>query len=168
MDNSLFTYSSKHLNSIQLRSLERVGDLYIPGTNSMPSFAESGCLEYVDTVVDEVDPDDVFLMGILLLVLRLCPVFIIDFLLTLMDRHDRFPDLIAGPLRLMSLALKGVVMSLYYSGLRGGGSQAQSVHEAMGYALHCEPDLPQEAMSATESAAESDYSSKTKDEKVAE
>lgn len=147
MDNASFSYTSKHLNAFQLRSLERVGDLYIPGTSAMPSFAESGCLEYVDVVVDEVDPDDVFLMGILLLVLRMCPVFIIDFLLTLMDRHDRFPDLVAGPLRLMSLALKGVVMSLYYSGLRGSGSQAPSVHQAMGYALHCEPDRAEELKS---------------------
>ena len=134
---------SAHFNGIQLKSLERIGDLYTPGTARLPSFSETGCIEHVDVVLDEVDPGDVQLLGILLLVLRWMPAFVIEFLMNLMDRHDRYPEWIAGPLRLISLALKGITMSLYYSGLQGNhysSAGANDVHEVMGYALHCEPD----------------------------
>lgn len=127
-------YTSKHLNGIQLKSLERVGNFYIPGNGRLPSFSQVGCLEHVDVVLDEVDPGDVQLMGLLLIVLRWMPGFIIEFMLSQMDQHHRYPELIAGPLRLMSLALKGVTMSLYYSGLKG------PVHDVMEYSLVCEPD----------------------------
>ena len=131
---------SKHLNQIQLRSLARLGDYYIPGNGLMPSFTEAQCLQHVDVVLDEVEPDDVLLMGILLLVLRWMPGFVIEFLLAKMDHHHRYPEWLAGPLRLMSLALKGITMSLYYSGLPEPHGQGKSVHQLMGYELHCEPD----------------------------
>lgn len=133
-------YYSKHMNSIQLKSLERIGNLYVPGNGHLPSFTQSGCLRHVDVVLDEVDPGDVRLMALLLLVLRWLPTFMIEFLLNLMDNHHRYPEWVAGPLRLMSLALKGITMSLYYSGMGGADSEANQVHQVMGYSLVCEPD----------------------------
>ncbi len=133
------TYS-RHLNSVALKSLERIGDLYIPGTDKMPSFSQVGCLEYVDVVLDEIDPDDLQLLAILLLALRWMPSPVIELLMSMMDRHHQYPEPVAGLLRLISLALKGVTMSLYYSGLQSEPSQESRVHGAMGYHLHCEPD----------------------------
>ncbi|MCG8313078.1 MAG: hypothetical protein MI976_07670 [Pseudomonadales bacterium] len=134
---------SKHLKRTQLMSLQRLGDFYIPGNTRMPSFSAANCIRYVDVVLDEVDADDVYLMGWLLLLLRWAPGFIIEFLLTTMDHHHRYPEWIAGPLRLMSLALKGITMSLYYSGLSDQETDTADVHQLMGYELHCEPDAEQ-------------------------
>ena len=136
-------FTSHYFNGIQLKSLERLGNFYIPGNGNMPSFSDTGCLAEVDVVLAEVDPDDRTLLGFLLLVLRWMPGFMIAFLLNLMDRHDRYPEWMAGPLRLMSLALKGLTMSLYYSGLGGSGARGNAVHDVMGYSLHCEPDQEQ-------------------------
>lgn len=133
-------YHSNHFNGIQLKSLERVGNLYMPGNGRLPSFSQSACLEHVDIVLDEIDPGDRQLLGLLLLALRWMPLFIINFLLSLMDEHHKYPDLIAGPLRLMSLALKGITMSLYYSGLPASQGQGEAVFDVMDYSLHCEPD----------------------------
>lgn len=133
-------YHSNHLNAIQLKSLQRIGNLYIPGNGNLPPFSATACLEHLDVVLDEVDPGDVQLMGLLLLVLRWMPTFIIEMLLNLMDNHHRYPQWIAGPLRLMSLALKGITMSLYYSGLRGSQATGSHVHQVMDYSLHCEPE----------------------------
>lgn len=146
-------YLSKHFNGIQLKSLERIGNQYIPGNGNLPRFSQTGCLEHVDVVLDEVDPGDRQLLGILLLVLRWMPAFLIEFLLDLMDQHHRYPEWIAGQLRLMSLALKGITMSLYYSGLRGANAQGNPVHEVMGYSLHCEPDQPEPEKAAADGAA---------------
>ncbi|MDX1695454.1 MAG: hypothetical protein R3208_16950 [Ketobacteraceae bacterium] len=133
-------YRSRYFNAMQLASLERIGNRYMPGNGNLPSFSQTACLDHADVVLAEVDPGDRQLLGVLLLVLRFMPGFMIEWLLTLMDNHHRYPEWMAGPLRLMNLALKGITMSLYYSGLRGAGATGNPVHDVMGYALHCEPD----------------------------
>lgn len=130
---------SKHLSATQLRALERLGDIYLPGTEKLPSFCASGSLAQIDVVLEGVDRNDLRGLGQLLLMLRWMPTLVLRLLLRAIDRHHRFPPPLAGILRLFNLALKGVVMSLYYSGLAEGESRS-GVHEAMQFALHCEPD----------------------------
>ncbi|OUS26826.1 hypothetical protein A9Q99_16545 [Gammaproteobacteria bacterium 45_16_T64] len=132
--------NSAHFTNLQIASLERLGDLYAPGNGTLPSFTDTDCIEYLDDVLESVDEDDVFLLGILLLVMKFIPVFAIRWGISAMDHHDRYPEWIASWLRLISLGVKGVIMSLYFSGLQGANSRGPNVYDAMGYALHCEPD----------------------------
>ena len=142
--------TSNYFNAIQLASLQRIGNVYAPGNGCLPRFSDTGCIEHVDDVLESVEPEDVVLLGVLLLVLRFVPLLIINGLVSAMNNHHRYPEPIAGLLRLISLGLKGVIMSLYYSGLsgsglggssvNGSGSEIQGVHDAMGYSLHCESD----------------------------
>lgn len=146
---------SKHLNAIQLRSLERIGELYLPAHDDLPGFAAIGCLEHVDVVLDEVHPDDRFALGLFLYVLRITPLFLLEKFIGMMDHHDRYPEPLAGVLRLLSLALKGIVMSVYYSGMTGSGMTGSGMTgsgmtgawnrqanplDVIEYAIHCEPD----------------------------
>lgn len=130
---------SQHLSAGQLRSLERLGDVYLPGTERMPSFSASGSLAQIDVVLEGVHEDDRKGLALLLSLLGWMPAFLLRVLLRAIDRHHRFPPPLAGLLRLLNLALKGVVMSLYYSGLAAEG-RSSGVHEAMQFELHCEPD----------------------------
>lgn len=131
--------SSRWLSPVQLRSLERLGDLYLPGTERLPSFSASGSLAQIDVVLEGVHEDDLKGLGLLLILLRWMPLPLLRLMLKAIDRHHRFPPPLAGLLRLLNLALKGVVMSLYYSGLAEDG-RSSGVHEAMEFQLHCEPD----------------------------
>ena len=131
--------SSRYFSGLQLRSLERLGDCYLPGTETLPSFSATGAIEHVDTVLEGVDEADIQGLGLLLMLLRWTPLFLIRLLLVLLDRHHRFPPPLAGLFRLLNLGLKGPVMTLYYSGL-GHNDESSGVHEAMGFELHCEPD----------------------------
>ncbi len=136
---------SKHFNSIQLRSLERIGELFLPAHDQLPGFAESGCLENVDIVLDEVHPDDRMALGLFLYVLRVTPLFLVGKFIGMMDTHQHYPEPIAGVLRLLNIALKGIVMSLYYSGLMGAGLSGASGRirnplDVLDFAPHCEPD----------------------------
>lgn len=137
-------YSSKHLSPFHLNSLARLGDLYIPGTERLPSFSQSGCLQHLDIVLDGLHPDDLVAVRWLLVGLRCLPKWVLRKLLSMMDRHDRYSEWIATPLRLVSLAIKGLVMSLYYSGLPTDESQSPTVLDRIGYSLHCEPDSADE------------------------
>ncbi len=130
---------SRYFSALQLRSLERLGDCYLPGTDTLPAFSATGCIEQVDVVLEGVDEGDIQGLGLLLMVLRWMPLFAIRLLLALLDRHHRFPPPLAGLFRLLNLGLKGPVVTLYYSGL-GAGGESSGVHEAMAFELHCEPD----------------------------
>lgn len=131
---------SRHFNGFQLRTFERLGDLYLPAYDRMPSFSQSGCLEHIDILIDEIHPEDKMGLSLLLYVLRFCPTFLLEKLVNMMNHHDRYPALVAALLRLLNLALKGVVMSLYYSGMTGHNYAGPKPFDVMEYSLHCEPD----------------------------
>ena len=133
--------ASRFLSPGQYRSLVRIGELYLPGTETMPSFSATGCIRHLDLLLGEIDPSDRKMLALVLSVLRFVPVLLLRYLLVAMDNHHRMVGVIAAPLRLLNLALKGTVMTLYYSGLEDDSShEAPGVHQAMDFHLHCEPD----------------------------
>lgn len=140
-------FGSKHLSAFHLNSLSRLGDMYIPGTQRLPSFSQSGCLQHLDIILDGIHPDDLAAVRWLLVFLRFLPRWAIRKLLSMMDQHDQYHEWIAAPLRLVSLAIKGLVMSLYYSGLPTDNTQFPSTLDRIGYHLRCEPDSVDEEQS---------------------
>ncbi len=131
---------SRYLRAQQVQSLDRIGDLYLPGTGSMPSFSASRCSDHVDSLLEAIPPGDRRSLALLLSVLRVVPLALLRLLLWFLDRHHRFPGLLAAPPRLLNLALKGTVMTLYFSGMNGEDGHGADVHAAMAFSLHCEPD----------------------------
>lgn len=152
-DSTDMPYSTKHLSRFQLASLIRLGDLYIPGTEKLPCFSKSQCLQHLDVVMDGLHPDDIAGVRWLLVALRFVPKFMLRKLMSMMDHHDQYPEWVACPLRLVNLAFKGLVMSLYYSGLPVEGNQLPGVLEKIGYQLHCEMDGTIEEQSSARSVS---------------
>lgn len=132
--------SSRYLTGHQLRSLNRIGDLYLPGTETMPCFSATRCSDHVDQLLESIPQDDRRALALLLSLLRVVPLVLLRLLLWILDRHHRFPGMLAAPPRLLNLALKGTVMTLYFSGMGGEDQYAANVHDAMEFSLHCEPD----------------------------
>ena len=128
------------LNRLQRYSLNRLGNLYLPGDEQLPCFSDTGCIHFADDILGEIHPDDRRLLGLLLYVLVITPVFLLRLLLRMQDHPGRYPAIIATLLRLTSLATKGVVMSLYFSGLQPASVTGPTVLERIDYHLHCEPD----------------------------
>ena len=131
---------SRYLRAHQLRSLNRIGDLYLPGTDTMPRFSATGCSDHVDHLLASIPEEDRRGLALLLSMLRFMPRLVLRMLLWTLDRHHRFPGLLAAVPRLLNLALKGTVMTLYFSGMNGEDGRGADVHAAMDYSLHCEPD----------------------------
>lgn len=133
------TAQSRYLGLRQLRALERLGDILLPGYGDMPRFSETGSLAHVDELLAAAPAADVRDLRLLLTVLAWMPDWALRALLNLIERRERLPNLLAAPLRLLNLGLKGVLLSLYYSGLPGPYSQGPSVLDIMEYQLNCEP-----------------------------
>ncbi len=148
--------NSRYLNSRALTGLSRLGDVMLPGGEGMPRFSATGCLEHLDTLLQASHPDDVRDLGRLLWLVSLAPSVMLRGLLRLLDRAEQLPAPLAGGLRLLNVGLKGVILSLYYSGLTGtyytdSQKKANAVHAAMGYELVCTPDA---AIGVTGAAAD--------------
>ena len=131
---------SAYLNQRQLRALERLGDLVLPGGEGMPSFSATGSLAHVDKLLAVTPAQDVRDLRLLLSLLSRLPDLCLYWLLNLIEMRERLPALIAAPLRLFNIGLKGILFSLYYSGLPGPYQQGETVLARMQYELHCEPD----------------------------
>jgi aldehyde dehydrogenase (NAD+) len=114
--------SADLLTRTQLAGLRKIGDLMVPGDDEMPSFSASGCAEQADRMLVHMNDGDRDGITTLLGVFRFLPRFVLRGLLHLTDRHAVFPEPIAALLRMMNIGVKGVVMTLYYSGLDQRGA----------------------------------------------
>jgi aldehyde dehydrogenase (NAD+) len=105
------------LTRTQLAGLRKVGDLMIPGDGDLPSFSASGCAQHADRMIAHMNTGDREGIALLLGAFRFLPNLVLRALLRLTGRHADVPEAIAAPLRMINIGVKGVVMTLYYSGL---------------------------------------------------
>lgn len=135
---------SIYLCKAALKGLNKVGDVVLPGqphnSDGFPSFSATGCIHHVDEVLITTAPDDVKALNILFSILAFLPAQVCQWLLQLAGLEEHAPGPLGMGLRLVGVALRGVPMSLYYSNLTGPGYAGKTVHEIMGYQVHCEPD----------------------------
>jgi hypothetical protein len=129
---------SNYLSQAELRGLIKLGDIVVPGGYGLPSFSQTGCVSHVDELMAATPSADVKDFKLLMKIFSIAPEFFIRGILKLVDKDSMFPEPIAGLLRLLSIGIKGVVFSLYYSNKTRAFYQGPSVHDAMGYHVHCE------------------------------
>ena len=134
---------SQILDPRALRALERLGDIIVPRVGGLPAFSELGCIEHVDSVLTYAPREDVASLKTLLDVLYFLPDFLLRLLVRAMTKPGKWPEFIATDLRLLDMGIRGVVLSLYYSGKTGSAYAGPTPHELMGYEV-CR--IPQEAL----------------------
>ncbi len=132
--------SSQFFNITQLEAIEKLGDIICPANGAFPKFSDTGCIQNIDTVMAPAHEEDIKLLGLLLIVLRYTPVFIIRMLLNLMNKAEQMPRFIAPLFRLLNISLKGIVFSLYYSNITKESYTGPRPFDAIDFELHCEPD----------------------------
>jgi acyl-CoA reductase-like NAD-dependent aldehyde dehydrogenase len=120
---------SDSLSAGQMAGLLKLGDVMIPGDVELPSFSASGCARHVDRMLPFMSESDRQGVTALLSALRLLPRPAVRAIVWLADHHRSAPEPFAVVLRLMNIGVKGVVMTLYYSGI----DDADVVHERIGW-----------------------------------
>lgn len=128
---------SQFFNRRQLKTVERIGDLIIPGDSLFPSFSQTGCIQYIDQLMEVSEPADVRDLALLMTLVSFVPSFAIHRLLLLIQQQHRLPNFIGGPMRLLQIALQGVVMSLYYSNKTAENYQGTKVFDVIDYHVNC-------------------------------
>ncbi len=131
--------ASVYLSDRALGTLTRLGNILCPGSQRLPRFEASGCVVEVDGLLQASPEQDRTDLQTLLWCLSWMPDPVLRGLLGLSARWPTFPAPIQTPLRMLDLGLRGVVFSLYYSGL-GAAGQPSGVHEGMTYEVQCDAD----------------------------
>ena len=124
----------------QLNGLIRIGDLMLPANGRFPAFSQTGCVERIDDLMGTAHPDDIRDLGLLLLVFNYLPTVMLRWILQLIDKTEQMPSFIAPLFRTLNIGIKGVVLSLYYSGYSRVTYQGPSALDAIDYQVHCAPD----------------------------
>jgi len=121
--------SARLLTPGQMAGLAKVGDVLIPGDGDFPSFSASACAREADRMLAHMNQADRDGVRLLLGVFRFLPRVVLRAIMAATDAHARVPEPLARLLRMVSLGVKGVVMTLYYSDVGAG----PSVHALIGW-----------------------------------
>lgn len=109
------------LTPAQRTGLLRLGDVIIPGDDELPSFSQSGVAEEVGRMLDWMYESDRSAILMLLTTFAKMPRPAIKALVLATEHGDDVPEPLGGGLRMASLGIKGLILSLYYSGVDRGG-----------------------------------------------
>jgi hypothetical protein len=124
---------SRHLDARRLRALNKLGNCLVPGDDDLPSFSRCGCSDHVDDILDYLPADDRIALGRILFLLSFVPARTLRCLLMLLEADLPLPNLVAAPLRFLRLGVRGLVLSLYYSGETGLHYHGKNSLNILGY-----------------------------------
>ena len=106
--------ASRYLGATQLRGLDRLGDAYLPGDGTLPSFSDTGCSREIDAVLEHLPEQDRSDLGLLLRILGWLPAFLVAAFVWVTERGDSIPGAPGALLRFARIGTRGLVMSLYW------------------------------------------------------
>ncbi len=127
---------SKHLNGVAFAGLRKVGDILIPGDDTLPKFSELMVESEIDRMVDYMRVEDREGLMMLLSLFATLPEGRIRWLLKRADTVGDAAGTMGETLRLINMGVKGVVYTLYFSDLTAG----TPIRRGLGWHTKCGPD----------------------------
>jgi acyl-CoA reductase-like NAD-dependent aldehyde dehydrogenase len=107
----------KLLSPLQIKGLNKLGDVVCPGAKELPRFSKTNVYQHVDRMLDYMPEEDLSGIKILLGFFAFTPKFIIHLIIKLTEKAK------TGLFRLINTALKGIIFTLYYSALDDQGEE---------------------------------------------
>ena len=128
--------NSAPLGRMEQRVLNRIGDIMLPAHDGYPSFSELGCVVHVNDLAGYGPPEDIKALSLLLKILWIKPRFALRMFVWMIEHPDGFPEFMAVTLRQLQIGVRGLVVSLYFSGKKGPDYAGKTPTELMGFELN--------------------------------
>jgi len=128
--------TSQYFWNSTLKGLNRIGDVFIPQNDAMPSFSQYGGIEAIDTIITYLPKEDIELLNIALTVFSIMPNGFLHWLVRTMEESLDKTGAIPSILRQLNLGLRGIIFSCYYSGVGGLGFKGSDPLDVLGYQLN--------------------------------
>ena len=113
------SHDARNLTPGQRVALERLGNLYAPGDDQLPSFSELGCAVHVRELLEHIPPRELHAVQQLLSACHWAPNWTLALLVRLAEASPRMPDTRFISPKSPHRGLRSIVFTLYYSGLAG-------------------------------------------------
>ncbi len=127
--------SSKFLNPLALKGLNKIGDIFIPESDGLPSFSQLGCSDFIDRVIADLPASDRDGLNILFSLFYILPKFLLIGLFNFLEWIGNRPVPAGFILRQIRIGVRGIVFSLYYSGWKSDRFTGQAPLEVLDYKL---------------------------------
>jgi hypothetical protein len=126
---------SRYLGPLALSGLTKIGNAYLPGDGELPSFEALGLNEHVDRVLEDLPSGDRDGLKILLSIFGALPSFLVLGFFSLIESLWNRNIPLGSILLQIRLGMRGIVFSLYYSGLKGKSYSGKTPLEILGFSL---------------------------------
>lgn len=105
------------MNHFALMGLKKAGNILVPGEGEFPRFAELALWSEMPRITQDMYADDKSGLFALLTVFGLLPSPVVRFIFWLANQDRFFPRPLATVLRQIDVGVRGIVFTLYYSGI---------------------------------------------------
>lgn len=109
------------IHPLSLKGLLKAGDLLIPGDDQFPKFSKANVIQHLPRIMDEMYEDDREGFKALTMVLGILPVFLVRLIMYCAAQDNKFPGPLGAIMRQIHVGVRGVLFTLYYSGVDQDG-----------------------------------------------
>jgi hypothetical protein len=113
----------------QIRGLHKLASVILPKSQDLPDFSEIGPEELINGMIDYMYPDDRGAILVLLKGFAIMPRFLIRLIMHIIIGGARWKGAAGAVFRMLQIALKGLVFTLYYSDF----TENKEIHGKLGY-----------------------------------
>lgn len=107
----------------------KLGRVVIPEDSEFPAFKDINPEKYLNRMLDYMYKDDLSAILIILQLFSVMPLFMIRWIMSLVETGSKWGGMIGAPFRMLQIALKGLVFTIYYSDFTSGGL----IHSKIGF-----------------------------------
>ena len=100
-----------------IKGMLKLGSVMLPTSDKFPDFKSINPEKYMNRMIDYMYEDDRGALLIILQILAISPRFIIKGLLNLIVWGSTWNGMAGAPFRMLQVALKGIIFTIYYSDL---------------------------------------------------
>lgn len=129
-------FTSAYFSPRALKALNRFGDIMIPGDEELPSFSQYGGLEQIDKMVAYAPIEDINDLNMALGLLQTMPTFALRILVKQMSNSAEMRGPLGTGLRLLNLALRGLIFACYYAERPGKNFNGKDPTEIIGFEVN--------------------------------
>jgi len=124
---------SHGFSALSIKGILKAGDIIIPGSDEFPNFSSTNFIQHFSRMSSFMNQDDLDGLKLLTSLMALMPKSMIRLMLWCASHHQFAPGPLGVTLRQINLGIRGIIFTMYYSGLDDKGQKEKSILELLNY-----------------------------------
>lgn len=120
-------------SDLSIKGLCKAGNIILPGNKNLPRFSETEFVHHLGRMTNYMYLEDKDGLKLLTTLFAFMPNLIIRLILWVASLHEKFPRPLSAILKQINIGVRGVVFTLYYSGLDDKKDQGKKILENLNF-----------------------------------